>query len=179
MQTEFCEHINYISTRLLTPMWWPLYLLIEEPTGKVAVIGHCTTYGYKVENIVVIIADNSLLSNAFDLTVKMRSVGGVLQTRNESLGSSNWVEEDLLQSIVVACRSDSGSISGAHALRLQQIAVNQVQTELESSAWIEGPASDAIVSGRDREPGVGITRSEGEGRTKGSTGRSTGRGADT
>jgi hypothetical protein len=91
-------------------------LLIKEATSRVAVIGEGTANSYKVENVVVIIADNSLLSNAFNFAVKMGSVGGVLQTRNVSLRPSNWVEEDLLQSVVVTCSSDSGSVAGAHAL---------------------------------------------------------------
>jgi hypothetical protein len=91
-------------------------LSIEEAASRVAVIGEGTTDCYKVENVVVVIADDSLLSNAFNFAVKMGSVGGVLQTRNVSLRPSNWVEEDLLQSVVVTCSSDSGSVAGAHAL---------------------------------------------------------------
>jgi hypothetical protein len=144
-------------------------LLIKEATSRVAIIGEGTANGYKVENVVVVVADNSLLSNAFNFAVKMRSVGGILHTRNVGLQPSNWVEEDLVQSVVVACRSDSGSIGGAHALSLEQITVYQVQTELEGSAWIKSPASDAVVSRSDREPGIRVTRGEGEGGAQGSS----------
>jgi hypothetical protein len=84
----------------------------------------------------------------------MRSIGSVLQARNISLRASNWVEEDLLQTVVVACSANSGSIAGALALGLEEITIDRVQTELESGTLIKCPTGDTVGSGSDRKPGV-------------------------
>jgi hypothetical protein len=95
-----------------------------------------------------------LLRDTLNLAVKMRSIGSVLKARNISLRASDWVEEDLLQAVVVACRANSGGIASALALGLEEIAIDRVQTELESGALIECPTGDAVGSRSDRKPGV-------------------------
>ena len=126
--------------------------MVKEATGSIAVARIVAANGHKVQNVKVVIANNSLLKNVLDLAIKMRSVGGVLRTRGVSLRSSNRVEEDLLQSVAVGCSGHSGSVPGARALSFEEVAVALVQLELEGSGLVEGPAGDAVDAGGDGQP---------------------------
>ena len=77
-----------------------------------------------------------------------------MQARNIGLQSPNWVEEDLLQAVVVACSANGGSIAGALTLALEEVTIDRVQTEFESGALIKSPTGDTVGSRGDRKPGV-------------------------
>lgn len=126
--------------------------MVEEAAGSIAVARGVTAYRHQVQDIVVVITDKSLLKNTLDLAIKMRSVCGVLRTRDIRPRSSNRVEEDLLQSVAIGCSGHSGSVAGAGALSFEKIAVALVQLELEGGGLVEGPAGDAVDAGGDGQP---------------------------
>lgn len=149
-------------------------LLIEEATGRVAISRGASSDRHEIQNVIVVIADKGLLCNTLDLAIKVRCVGSVLRTRDVRLRSSNRVEEDLLQSIAVGCRSHGGSIAGALALGFQEEAIALVELEPEGGGLVEGPAGDAVEARRDGQPRVRVTGGEREGRSQGSCWRRTG-----
>lgn len=127
-------------------------LLVEEATGQITIARTSSTNGNQVENVEVVTAHNSLLCNTIDLAVEVRRIGSVLCTRDVRLRSSDRVEEDLLQSVAIGCRSNSGSVASALTLGFEKVAVVLVQLELEGGGLVEGPAGDTVDAGSDGEP---------------------------
>ena len=127
-------------------------LLIEEAAGQIAIARTPSTDGNQVENVEVITAHNGLLCNTVDLAVEVRRIGSVLCTRDVGLRSSDRVEKDLLQSVAIGCRSNSGSVASALTLGFEKVAVVLVQLELEGGGLVEGPAGDTVDAGSDGEP---------------------------